>query len=220
MKNLFSVIVIIFLFLIPSFAGEDYFSLISEGEKEYNGGNYRIAGELYEEAFKIGPETSNINYYYFAASAWALAGEKVYAFKYLNGLLDKGWMDPEEIKEMECFEDLHNDERWQEILLKIQQIEEGYDKELKEKLENIYEEDQKYRGIISDNKYDPASSEMENLMGKMKECDEKNLSEIIRVIDEYGWPGKSIAGVKGSRAVFLVIQHSNLETQEKYFPYC
>lgn len=38
------------------------------------------------------------------------------------------------------------------------------------------------------------------------------------LIDKYGWPGKSFVGAKGNQTVFLVIQHADSATQEKYFP--
>jgi len=48
--------------------------------------------------------------------------------------------------------------------------------------------------------------------------DSINLSRIEKLIKKYGWPGKSFVGDSGNLTVFLVIQHSNLQTQEKYFP--
>ena len=47
---------------------------------------------------------------------------------------------------------------------------------------------------------------------------ESNLSKVEALITKYGWPGKSFVGVKGNYTVWLVIQHAELETQEKYLP--
>ena len=38
------------------------------------------------------------------------------------------------------------------------------------------------------------------------------------MIDKYGWPGNSLVGRSGSLTAFLVIQHSNLATMQKYLP--
>ena len=48
--------------------------------------------------------------------------------------------------------------------------------------------------------------------------DSCNLVQIEKLIAEYGWPGKSFVGASGNQTVFLVIQHAELETQEKYLP--
>ncbi len=39
-----------------------------------------------------------------------------------------------------------------------------------------------------------------------------------KVIEEYGYPGKSLVGPSNMGTAFLVIQHSNQEVQEKYLP--
>ena len=48
--------------------------------------------------------------------------------------------------------------------------------------------------------------------------DSTNLIQIEQLIAQYGWPGKSFVGEEGNKTIFLVIQHSDLATQEKYFP--
>ena len=48
--------------------------------------------------------------------------------------------------------------------------------------------------------------------------DSINLVQIEALIAQYGWMGRSFVGDKGNSALFLVIQHSDLETQLKYIP--
>lgn len=48
--------------------------------------------------------------------------------------------------------------------------------------------------------------------------DSLNQQRIAAIIDQYGWPGKSLVGKEASKAVFLVIQHASLEIQRKYLP--
>lgn len=48
--------------------------------------------------------------------------------------------------------------------------------------------------------------------------DSTNLVQVELLIQKYGWLGKSFVGARGNNAVFLVIQHADLATQEKYFP--
>lgn len=48
--------------------------------------------------------------------------------------------------------------------------------------------------------------------------DSSNLSYVEDLIRNYGWPGKSFVGARGNYTVWLVIQHADLATQEKYLP--
>ncbi len=48
--------------------------------------------------------------------------------------------------------------------------------------------------------------------------DSCNLVQIETLISKYGWPGKSFVGAKGNNTVWLVIQHADLATQERYLP--
>ncbi len=48
--------------------------------------------------------------------------------------------------------------------------------------------------------------------------DSINLIQVKQILDKRGWLGADIIGDKGNSTLFLVIQHSDIETQEKYLP--
>lgn len=48
--------------------------------------------------------------------------------------------------------------------------------------------------------------------------DSVNLIKVRSMIDTYGWLGPDEIGDDGSATLFLVIQHADLKTQEKYLP--
>lgn len=75
---------------------------------------------------------------------------------------------------------------------------------IKRQLELIYERDQKTR-----------AGDSIHLMHFYDSC---NQVFVISLINMYGWPGKSFIGDRGNYTVWLVIQHAELETQEKYLP--
>jgi hypothetical protein len=52
----------------------------------------------------------------------------------------------------------------------------------------------------------------------MQFIDSINLQQVELLIKKYGWLGKSFVGARGNNTIFLVIQHSDLATQEKYLP--
>lgn len=79
-------------------------------------------------------------------------------------------------------------------------------------LENVRKNDQKFRSIS-----DP--SLLEKNITEQKILDEANQKIIVDFIDHYGYPNQYQIGIKGMMAVNLVIQHSPLNMQEKYYWY-
>ena len=77
--------------------------------------------------------------------------------------------------------------------------------EIKKELEAIYHRDQKPR----------ISSDSSQFIHYIDSC---NLVQIEKLIEIYGWLGKSFAGTMGNYTVFLVIQHADSATQKKYLP--
>lgn len=91
---------------------------------------------------------------------------------------------------------------------------------LKKVLFQIDENDQKYRNQMESvrAKYGGDSKEMKTLLGEMKTTDSMNLIPISAVIETYGWLGADEIGSQGNTTLFMVIQHSELETQLVYLP--
>lgn len=91
---------------------------------------------------------------------------------------------------------------------------------LTEELESIFETDQSLRMIVDsiEQKYGFESEETQGIWQKIHENDSINLIKIDSIISKYGWLGVDKIGEKGNAALFLVIQHSDLKTQEKYLP--
>ncbi len=83
---------------------------------------------------------------------------------------------------------------------------------LQKELEEIYEEDQTIR------KQTMNGGLTDSLRNAMSFKDSINLIRVKKILDTKGWIGKNRIGDKASRALFLVIQHSDLKTQEYYLP--
>ncbi|MBK9487034.1 MAG: hypothetical protein IPO01_18185 [Chitinophagaceae bacterium] len=60
--------------------------------------------------------------------------------------------------------------------------------------------------------------EWQDLMMKMTNQDQSNLKYVSKILEKYGWISYDTIGYKASQALFLVIQHSDSSTQEKYLP--
>ncbi len=67
-------------------------------------------------------------------------------------------------------------------------------------------------------KYGLNSKEMNTLVKAMNTADSVNLIKVMRILDEHGWLSQEQIGEQGNATLFLVIQHSDRQTQEKYLP--
>jgi hypothetical protein len=87
-------------------------------------------------------------------------------------------------------------------------------------LDTILKADQEKRLLIEtvEKKYGFNSKEMDALWQQIQFQDSLNLSQVERIINQYGWLGPEEVGENGSTAIFLVIQHADLSVQEKYLP--
>ncbi len=84
-------------------------------------------------------------------------------------------------------------------------------------LEKVYDRDQDIRRILSDS-LKPSSPDFNIYISKMFDIDAENLSIVIPLLEKYGFMPKSKIGEKAHDGIFYVIQHSNLDLMEKYFP--
>lgn len=98
----------------------------------------------------------------------------------------------------------------------------GFNKTLMAQLDTIHQEDQKYRirldELLKKSRTESENMELITLIELMNEKDSLNLIKVETIVNEYGWLGADVIGKQGNKTLFLVIQHSNLETQLKYLP--
>lgn len=96
----------------------------------------------------------------------------------------------------------------------------GVDIELMEEFENIRYEDQRYRQQMRDvsKEFGRQSPQMDSLWQLQSAADSINTIRIIEIIEKNGYPGKSMVGPGLASTAFLVIQHADLDVQEKYLP--
>jgi hypothetical protein len=95
-----------------------------------------------------------------------------------------------------------------------------FNKKIANQLDSIHEEDQKYRLAIDEieSKYGFESQEMKNHLRIINKKDSMNLLQVSAILDKFGCLGPDIVGEKANATLFLVIQHSDQKTQEKYLP--
>lgn len=80
--------------------------------------------------------------------------------------------------------------------------------QLRRELLAMQEEDQRVlRGLI-----DSGELQEQEYHPRMRAVHEKHNARIKTIIDEHGWPGRSLVGEDGTKAAWLIVQHAVLDT--------
>jgi len=217
-----SFLTLLFCFLISFLQAQSFEELVQQGERLYGEGKYPESAEAYGNAFKLNEGTAM--QYYNAACSSSLSGDNEQALIYLNLSADKGWLNLNHIKKDQDLSGLHHVQGWEDVLAKVQankdDFEKDFDKDLKTQLEKIYIRDQTLRQLYAEaeKKFGRDSEEMNYFWGLVSEQDSINEQEVVKIIDERGWVGKSVVGGQANMTLWLVIQHAPLDIQEKYLP--
>lgn len=215
-------ILALFLLLSTFSSGQTYTSLISEADSLYQAKDYKLSVGKYDVAFKI-VKTSPADLYNAACSA-ALLGDQKKAFKWLNLALENGWSNVQHLKSDSDLNSLHQNEKWNKLVNDMQKVvdlrEANYDKPLQAKLIAIFDEDQTIRReyIAAQTQYGRESKQVDSLGDIMMFKDSINLILITQILDTHGWVSPDKVGGQANQTLFLVIQHADLATQQKYLP--
>ncbi len=202
---------------------EQYDNFVKKADSLYHVKDYKNAALAYSNAFKsigwIGTQKDRYN----AACSWALAGVADSAFFQLYNIVNKAhFIDYGQITTDRDFQSLQQDKRWKPLLETIKQnkdkAEANFNKPLVAQLDSIYTEDQKYRQQIDtiEKKYGWESKEMKSLWEVIDQKDSVNLIKVKNILDKYGWLGADVIGERGTQSLFLVIQHADPATRERY----
>jgi len=210
------------LFICSLTFGQTYKSIVAEADAFYNNKEYKKSIEKYKEAFKI--EQKSGNDFYNAGCSASLFGDKKLAFQWLNLALKNGWSNVKHLKTDTDLNSLHSEKKWNKLVSEMQSVvdkrEANYDKPLQAKLLEIYEDDQPIRQqyISAQKEFGHQSRQVDSLGRIMMYKDSINLIKVIEILDKYGWVGADKVGGQANQTLFLVIQHSDLKTQQKYLP--
>ncbi len=200
---------------------------ISKADSLYNSKDFKNSAIEYQKAFDSNDGKAYPNDRYNAACSYALSGNSEKAFFHLFYSAEHPnikYSNYTHITTDSDLNSLHSDKQWEKLIKIVKankdEAEKDLDKPLVAILDTIYQEDQKYRRQISEieEKYGRDSKEMQAHWSLINEKDSINLIKIKKILDERGWLGPKIIGNQGNLTLFLVIQHSDLETQEKYLP--
>lgn len=202
-----------------------YYKLVTLGDSLYEAKDYKAAALSYSKAFRANKWVVKSDHRYNAACSWALAGNADSAINNLLYLANKeNFSSYKHVTTDPDLTSLYNDKRWPGLTAKIKQnlekAEANYNKPLVAQLDSIYANDQGLRQQIqpTQKKYGMQSKELADLYQDMAEKDSIDLIKVEYILDKYGWLGADKISERGSLTLFLVIQHADQQTQEKYLP--
>jgi uncharacterized protein DUF6624 len=99
------------------------------------------------------------------------------------------------------------------------------DDAVRRELVRMGEENQKHRQEIMDLMDRLARSDDGKVARKWKQAverqndlDSKNRQRLDEIVQQYGWPKRSVFGEEASGVAFSVVQHAELDYQKKYLP--
>lgn len=204
---------------------KEYLIFIKKADSLYRVKDYRNSASNYSSAFKANGWKGLASDRYNAACSWALTGNADSAFFQLDRIARKAnYSNYGHITTDSDLDGLHSDKRWLPLIDRVKQnkdkAEANLNRPLANQLDSIFSEDQKYRLMLDgiEKKYGYESNEMMNLWKTIRQKDSINLIKVTTILDKFGWLGADVVGGQGNTTLFLVIQHSDQKTQEKYLP--
>lgn len=203
-----------------SFAQTNYSSQIQNARASYQNKNYIKAALIYRQAFSAYPDSVKMFDVYSSARSWALAGKadsaiiqlQTAAMRYKFNKYGMLMADPN-------FGSLHQREEWQPLTSQVKANMQAAYTPLQRELQGIRDNDQSYR-LQADSlrkAEGPGSAKLAVVYKQIIHADSTDLEKIEKILDTRGWPPYSEIGDLYS-ALFLVIQHADLNTQLKYLP--
>lgn len=227
MKKIFFLTTAFFSFAVLALAQTSvkYFEFVDQANKSFEKKEYKKSAAYYANAFKLNSGKAYCDDRYNAARSWTLAGNKDSAFIQLFKVATLyDYTNYRQISADESFSALHNDKRWIQVTDIVKQNIGKSDSKLNSGLvillDSVYRDHHSYRltEVRMKNEYGPQSNEMKEIRKTIRQKDSINLGIVISIIEKYGWLGKNVVGSIGNYTLALIIEHADLQTQEKYLP--
>lgn len=197
---------LVVLFLITAVAqAQTAREWAARATEHYHAGRFPESADAYGHAIEAGGKSRAL--FYNAACSAALAGRIDSAFELLEDAVEHGWRDVGHLLADDDLEVLHRDSRWNDLVTHVEQAEVDY-------IESLPEPDL-YRELLEMQRLDQASRRGEPLLelsGRTTgEIDAANTARMKEIIEEHGWPTKSLVGADGAQAAWLLVQHADAD---------
>lgn len=203
----------------------NYSALIKKADSLYLAKDYENSAFNYSSAFKTLGWKGYEEDRYKAGRSWALSHHPDSAlFQFFRIAQKLNYSNYERLNSDKDLEILHKEKAWIELLSLVKQNHEKKEALLhhpiKRLLDSIYFEDQQGRQALRtlDKKEGDTSVQRDSIWKSINAKDLSNTKVVTEILDRKGWLGADSIGEQANSTLFLVIQHSDLATQEKYLP--
>jgi tetratricopeptide (TPR) repeat protein len=216
MKKTLLLTFFLFFALTKGFA-QDYTTLAKQGYRVYEAKDYAKSVEIFEQAFKLGkPKASDL---YNAACSAALATQTDKAFDFLGKAIDAGYSNLGHLKGDTDLTSLYQDNRWKEIIAKIEnnladELAKLKYPKIAKMLDSMVVSDQAFRHQSTElrNKgLDWFAPEIQKVLRNMQKADSSNMVVLKKLFKEYGFLGFEEVGKQGSNNFWLMMQHCDTD---------
>jgi hypothetical protein len=216
----------LWLVLAATAVAGEFKTLLNQARASHAKREYSAALETFKTAFLLPQaiEQASSRTMYDAACAAASTGDSSLAFEWLQLAAGKGYDNVTHLTTDEDLKSLHASEDWNQVVAHVRKNletkEAGYDKALQTELLAILEADQRYRKQLAEvtKLHGRDSQQMKDLWKTIAENDAENLPKVEAILEKHGWVGPETVGPKANSALFLVIQHAPIATQQKHLP--
>jgi len=200
------------------FGQTGYRAQLKQAEDIYHDGKYTKAALTYRVAFTTYPDSIKAMDIYRSARAWALGGKTDSAMIQLNTAVQIYKFNKYGMLMADAdFVSLHRQEGWESLTVETNKNMKAAYTPLQRELQQIKDDDQRYRRQAKDIVKTKDTIELKKLERQIFAADSMNLVKVRNILDTRGWPAYSEIGDLYA-ALFLVIQHADLNIQIKYLP--
>lgn len=201
-----------------------YAARIKDAQAAYQAGRHAESALHYREAFKARGGTGERADHYDAACSWALDAQPDSAFHHLRAAARLGYRNLRHLRTDPDLLALRHDPRWPEVEAVVQANKESAEPHVNRAytrlLDSVITVDQGMRAMIPhiEQKHGRDSKELQAHYQATWISDSLNVILITGFLDRHGWLGPDSVGEDGANALFLVVQHAPVETQQRYLP--
>ena len=227
MKQVLSLILIFSALLVAAQTASkdpEYLKAVDIGLGELQKGQCKPCLEAYERAFLISQHSvlSHLRASYCAE----LCNDADKAKAFADKALEISWETTSnmlqnnlEYPELNAMRNSASGKKLLERAMKMGK-DSGFNFELAKELDALFEADQKYRRLSGEYnaKYSKESTEYQQFMQEWLRSDSACLVKAEAILQQFGYPGKSMVGITRQDHLWAVIQHAPPAKQEQYFP--
>lgn len=201
-------------------SAQNFKTYINKADSLYAAKNFAKSSDCYVDALGLIDEKYVEPIEFFnAAKSFAMLGNASKSTFYLRKAIKKGGVTASRLQETSDFKLIQSTSHWKNLIKEAKKIDKYIDSVLIAKLQTIGTNDQLYRKKIDSlylNKI--KNNELKRSYFKQQDfLDSINLFQVKGILDNQGFPPRLIVG-RHNTVLFYVVQHADLEVQEKYYP--